>query len=240
MINVLVCDDDEKWLEISRNIMKRLGQKYNVLLDISLYRTINDIPQKNIEDKKFDIAYLDIELANGENGLELAKKIQQYNKWAIIFFLTSHREFTKEAFFDIQAFGYLGKPIKYNIFENYFQKAVLQVSSIKNRRITAVLEFYADKLPVKIGQKDIIFIEKKDRKIAINTFKKTYMINESMKQLENRLDSSFLKISQSVIVNMKEISFLSSSVCCLKTGQEFSIGRTYKNNVKDTYDKFLV
>lgn len=240
MINVLVCDDDEKWLEISRDILKRLGQKYNVLLDINIYRTMNEIPQKNIEDKKFDIAYLDIELANGENGLELAKKIQQYNKWAIIFFLTSHREFTKEAFFDIQAFGYLGKPIKYNIFENYFQKAVLQVSSIKNRRITAVLEFYADKLPVKIGQKDIIFIEKKDRKIAINTFKKTYMINESMKQLENRLDSSFLKISQSVIVNMKEISFLSSSVCCLKTGQEFSIGRTYKNNVKDTYDKFLV
>lgn len=240
MINILVCDDETEWLKISEDILRQLGRKYNVLLEISIYSSIKKIPKRDIEKGKIDIAYLDIELSNGENGMELAKTIQQYNKWAIIFFLTSHREFTKEAFFDIQAFGYLGKPIKNNIFDNYFQKAVLQVSSVKNRKIAAVLEFYSDKLPVKIKQKEILYIEKVERRIIINTLKKTYMVNESIKQLENRLDSSFLKVNQSVIVNMREISFLSKTVCCLKTGQEFAIGRTYKNNVKNTYDKFSV
>lgn len=240
MISILVCDDDTEWLKRSEDILTQLGRKYNVLLEINMYSSIREIPKGDIEERKIDIAYLDIELSDGENGMELAKTIQQYNKWAIIFFLTSHREFTKEAFFDIQAFGYLGKPIKHNIFENYFQKAVLQVSSVKTRSITTVLEFYSDKLPIKIKQKEILYIEKINRRIIINTLKKAYMVNESIKQLENRLDGSFLKVNQSVIVNMREISFLSNSVCCLKTGQEFAIGRTYKNNVKDTYDKFSI
>ena len=240
MINILVCDDDSNWLRISEDILIQLSKKYNILLEISTYNSMREIPKEDIEKKRIDIAYLDIELSNGENGIELAKLIQKYNKWAIIFFLTSHREFTKEAFFDIQAFGYLGKPIKHNIFENYFQKAVLQVASIKNRSITSVLEFYSDKLPVKVKQREIIYIEKIERKITIKTLKRSYQVNESIKQLESRLDSSFLKVNQSVIVNMREVSFLSNSICCLKTGQEFTIGRTYKNNVKDTYEKFSV
>ena len=240
MINILVCDDDAEWLKVANDLLTSLSQKYNIVVTISTYQSIGSIPKNDIENKKIDIAYLDIELENGENGIELAKIIQKYNKWAVILFLTNHREFTKEAFFDVQAFGYLGKPIKKNIFENYYQKAVLQVSSVKNREVQAVLEFYCEKLPVTIKQKDIFFIERIGRKTKIKTMKKAYMINDSIKQVEVRLDDCFLKISQSVIVNMKEISFLSKTLCCLKTGEEFVVGRTYRNVVKNTYDKFFV
>ena len=53
-----------------------------------------------------------------------------------------------------------------------------------------------------------------------------------MKQYEDDLTSQFIKVSQSIMVNKRYIESIDSYNVYLKSGEEFVIGRTYKDKVK--------
>ena len=109
MLKIAFCDDD---LEI----LKELGillDKYKTERDEDLTYTVFQSPLELLaaieKGFSFDILFLDI-LMPGENGIETAKEIRQYDNNMKIIFLTSSPEFAVQSY-TVGAYFYQLKPV---------------------------------------------------------------------------------------------------------------------------------
>lgn len=109
MLKIAFCDDD---LEI----LKELGillDKYKKERDEDLTYTVFQSPLELLaaieKGFSFDILFLDI-LMPGENGIETAKEIRQYDNNMKIIFLTSSPEFAVQSY-TVGAYLYQLKPV---------------------------------------------------------------------------------------------------------------------------------
>lgn len=232
-INIIICDEDRIGLKITTTYIEEFSQKYKVNSHIKAYEAIDDTFFNSIESNVFDIAFLEITYKDN-NGLEIAKEIQKKSPWVSIIFISELSEYAMHAF-QILAFGFLEKPTNQHLLEKLFIRAVVQAQSIRYRRIGSTIDFVANKVSVCIRQQSIIYLEKLKQKTKIITKQKTYETYETLSSIEGRLDSTFLRINQSIIVNMLLIATFEQSTIILRTGESFKIGRTYLKRVKEAY-----
>lgn len=96
---------------------------------------------------------------------------------------------------------------------------------------------YTDREIIKLDKDEISCIFTDDNKVYIYVGKTKYLIKYRIKEIEEILDSSFIKINQGCIVNIKNIKKFSSSVggsikVTLKNGFEDYISRRELTKVK--------
>lgn len=80
-------------------------------------------------------------------------------------------------------------------------------------------------------------IRTEDNQVKIHTKNDSYNINKRLYELENQLDSSFIRISKSTIVNINEIDYVAPSFkgimfISLKNGLKDNISRNYLSEFK--------
>lgn len=96
---------------------------------------------------------------------------------------------------------------------------------------------YTDREIVKVEKNEISCIFTDDNKVYIYVGKTKYLVKYRIKQLEDTLDSSFIKINQGCIININSIKQFSSSIggsikVTLKNGFEDYISRRELTKVK--------
>lgn len=232
-INIIICDEDRISLKINVTYMEEFSHKYKVNTAIHSFDTVNDTFYQYISENTIDIALLDIDFTNC-NGIHLAKTIQKKNPWVSIIFITERAEYAMEAF-NLLAVGFIQKPIQQLRLEKLFARCVIQAQSIKNRRFDINIDFTVNKSSISIRQASILYLEKLKQKTRIITTQKFYETYETLTSIENRLESSFLRVNQSIIINMHQIASLEQSSIYLRTGESFKIGRSYVKKVKAAY-----
>ena len=60
-------------------------------------------------------------------------------------------------------------------------------------------------------------------------------VYETITSLAGRLETNFIRINQGIIVNLDEVEAIRSGKLIMKTGDIFTIGRTYSKDVKKRY-----
>ena len=233
--NILVCDDESMVLKINCTYIHELAKKYKVDVNVSGFYNGEKVVEY-IGNNEVDIAFLDIDLKS-MNGIEVAAKILKKNPEVITIFITGHREFAYDAF-TVEAFGYLPKPVEPERLERLFKKAILQVNDINNRKMRTPLIITEDNIKKKINQSIILYIERIEAQSVIITKASKHYVYEAITSLENRLEENFIRINQGIIVNLNEVSSLQGNIVYMKTGEEFSVGRTYNKEVKKKYLEF--
>lgn len=235
-INIIICDEDRISLKINATYMEEFSQKYKVHSNINAYNKVDDSLYQYINENTIDIALLDIDFKTC-NGIHLAKEIQKKSPWVSIIFITERAEYALEAF-NLLALGFIQKPIKQLLLEKLFARSVIQAQSFKHRRIGTNIDFTVNKVSVSIRQASILYLEKLNQKTKIITTQKTYETYETLTSIESRLESSFLRINQSIIINMEQITSLEQSTIYMSTGESFKIGRSYMKKVKEAYGAY--
>ena len=235
-INIIICDEDRISLKINTTYMEEFSQKYKVKTNIYSFDTVNDSFYQYISENTIDIALLDIDFENCD-GIHLAKDIQKKNPWVSIIFITERAEYALEAF-NLLAVGFIQKPIKQLKLEKLFARCVIQAQSMKNRRFGTNIDFTVNKTSVSIRQASILYLEKLQQKTRIITTQKHYETYETLTSIENRLETSFLRVNQSIIVNIQQIASLEQNTIFLSTGESFKIGRSYIKKVKEAYANY--
>lgn len=96
---------------------------------------------------------------------------------------------------------------------------------------------YTDREIIKVDKNEISCIFTDDNKVYIYVGKNKYLVKYRIKQLEDTLDSSFIKINQGCIININSIKQFSSSIggsikVTLKNGFEDYISRRELTKVK--------
>lgn len=154
-MNVLIVDDNV----IVRNYLK------NILSNISDLKIIHEASNYHECYEKFmnfnyNVVFLDIDLGEETNGIQLGRELRKLNHDIQIIFSTAYREFAIEAF-ELDATDYILKP---------FNEAKILLSINKVKKLLPNIK----QSIIKVGNNfldidDIIFIEKIQRKLQFIT-----------------------------------------------------------------------
>lgn len=106
MVKVLILEDNVHMMEILKEIVSEDPLVEEVIDTHSGKEAI-----KLAKDNKPDIALLDISLNNekGLDGIEVAKKINNFNPETYLLFITGHTEYAIDAF-EVHPYDYILKP----------------------------------------------------------------------------------------------------------------------------------
>ena len=225
MIDIAICDDEK----IIRERITELVEKQGADCHIENFGAGNELLAAG---KHFDMIFLDIQM-EGKNGIETARAIREYDRKAVIVFVTAMKEYVFEAF-DVAAFHYLLKPIEEKKFTEIFENAAKEIQEQKRTQ-----EAEAPTLLVKtknrshmLKQSEIIFIENRANKVEIHTAGDVLEAYYTMSKLEGELGSSFYRCHRGYLVNMEHITEYSSDMIDMDNGE-----RVYM--AKDKYPEFV-
>jgi len=151
-----------------------------------------------------DLLLLDVRMP-GLDGFDAIRE-SRGRKLPMIVFVTAYDRFALDAF-GVHAVDYLLKPVELARFRE-------AMTAVKNRlRMAEALESrerYLDRVMVRAGARDlcldvndIAWIEAADYYACLHVADKQYLLRETIKSLEARLDPrKFVRIHRSVIVNL--------------------------------------
>lgn len=227
-----ICDDEDQQIRINGYYIKTFAEQHNYDIHLFGFCSASKLMEFT-RSNALDILLLDIDMGT-DLGIQIAQKLFQTHPNTIIIFLTSHSEYTKEAF-DVESMGYIIKPVNQSKLERTFGKAIVQIDALKNIKPFSSLIITEENTKKKINQADILYIERQQSKSIIFTASNIYRVYETISSLYNRLEATFLRINQHTIVNMNEIDKIKHNSVYLKSGLTIPIGKTFRKIVLESY-----
>lgn len=214
MLNIFLCEDNEKQREYFSNIIKKiiLIEKFDLQLSCvtadpqCVLNKINEITGTGIY-------FLDIDLHNNMNGLALAQHIRQLDPRGFIVFVTTHSEMSYMTFtYKVEAMDFIIKDnpkilqdrIHQCIVDAYHKYTSPRNLSQKTFTMTTADKEYC------IPLNEIIFFETSENihKVLLHTSNKILEFSSNMKNLENSLDGRFYRCHRSFIINREHIQYI--------------------------------
>lgn len=243
MYRIGICDDKKVEAHVASLYVKDYIKRHDYQCSVREFYTAERM-EKYLLKEELDIVFLDIDLKgdeeNGkkglspENGIVLARKFRKIYPDLVIVFITGHREFTAHAF-DVEAMGYILKPINPKRLDSILKRCILQVNALKSEEECAELVITEENLKKKLKLSDVIRAERQQRKTKIITPEKEYYVSETIIKLEEQTQGKFLRISQSDLINPSKIVGIEKRQVILRDGTQLNIGRTYMKKVREIY-----
>lgn len=256
-LSTIVIDDEKQAREGVKNLLENDPEIEIVEICKDGLKAI-----EAIDKLKPQLIFLDIQMP-GINGFEVLNSI--LSELPAVVFVTAHDRFALKAF-EVHAIDYLLKPFTNQRFYEALNKAkqsalnrnwehqkdqltqllssINQLSQRENKFIPAHPP-YEQKLIIRdsgkvifLNPNEVIRLEANDYYIKVHTQTKSYLVRESLKNMEKRLNGfSFLRIHRSHIINTRKISQILN---CGNAEFEFLLedqtrllsGRSYKDAVR--------
>ncbi len=220
-LSAIIIDDEEHARENVRLLLKENPQFH-------LVHECGDGQSAIAAIKKYrpDLIFLDIQMPE-VNGFEVIRAIPE-NERPYIIFTTAYDQYAIQAF-EINALDYLLKPLSDERFSAALKRATQHLNKDENanlqHRLSSMLQkmeeekskqSYLKKLSVKHKQrilfvdvKDIYWIEADNQYVKIHLPFDSYLLRQSLNQLEKVLDPEvFYRSHRSAIVNIDQIDHI--------------------------------
>jgi len=203
-----------------------------------------------LEKKPYDVLLLDIQMPEF-SGIELAERLnKRHTPIPSIVFVTAHHEHAVAAF-EKHAVDYVLKPFSNSRINEALDVAIRRTEGERVSRLIKVLPQLealiskAAKIAIKtkgrilfIDPKDVLIVEAQGNYVLLQRQSGSYLLRESISAIAEKLKPyGFVRIHRSVLVNssfVEEIQPWSTGeyVLRIKGGKEYTVSRTYKNNLK--------
>lgn len=228
-MRITICDDEEKQLVLIEEYVLQYIKKENFDIYVKSYRNPADLLEYEKRRDGSEIYLLDI-VMDGMSGLELGRQIREYNKRAIIIYLTTAREFSLDAF-SVNAFSYLVKPFKKERLFEELNKCVEYCLPPKKEEHIITVKTAEEIIPIATNK--INAVEYLDHRLIYHKTDNSKIESISArepfdKQAADMLELDiFIKCANCYLVNMKNIRSVTVRGFKMKNGSEFPITRKY-------------
>lgn len=257
-IKTLIVDDEEL---ARRGIRRRL---YDVPFVEVVGECVNGREAvASINELTPDLVFLDIQMP-GMSGFEVLEQVMP-SKSPFVIFVTAYDQHALEAF-QVHALDYLLKPIDDTRFkqalEHVHQQAIQRKNSTIGQQFSSLLNGfnpgadrpvqYRERFIIKSGGRisfvkacDIVWIEAAGDYVCFHLEGKTYLLRETMSDMESKLDPRyFLRIHRSTIVNAEYIQELRSHAngeyrIRMSEGSELKSSRSYRRQLQQFFGSDL-
>lgn len=232
MINIAICDDEEKQIHdlikiVSIN-MELHGINFNIFEFQSGESFIESITKNN-----YDIIFLDIEM-NALNGIETAKIIRKYDKKSIIIFLTAYPDFVFQGY-EVKASNYILKPYTPDKISAVLSSALEEITISKDTFYTIQTKSGFSRLNLS----DVLYFKSNKRKIIAKLNNNKIEFYEKLDNIEKETPSFFIRVHQSYLVNINFISTLELNQVIINN-ESIPVSRKYKNDLMISFAKFIL
>ncbi len=199
MINVIICDDNNKDRINVIRIVKKFMEKYNKEYSIHSYDDYNSEFYKIIETKLPSKIYLlDIETPT-KSGIDVAREIRRKDINSVIIFLTAHDELGNIVLKnDLMFLSFINK---FDDCENRLNNSLMKALNILNKKNT--IRFFDRNVLYTININDILYITKDsfERKTIIKTDYAEFKVNKSLSDIVKMLDNRFIQTHRACYIN---------------------------------------
>lgn len=248
-ITAIIVDDEALSVDVIAEYLK----PFNEIQVIGKF-TKSTLALEQILNLKPDLLFLDIQMPKLDGFQLLETVIQHYNPHII--FITAFDQYAIKAF-DTNAIGYILKPIEEQKFNTSISKTLhlfKQNNQDIYQNLKQLLEHqsaaknYLNKILIKepkrlfyISIDEVFCFEASGDYVSVVTTQKTYLINESLTALENKLDpNNFIRIHRSTIVSSNHIKeflpyFNGEYTIVLNNNKQVKVSRNYKENLNKIF-----
>lgn len=234
MIRVLICDDDPLFLDSLYNAVVALLSEKEIRSKVHKFQFLEEISDQMMA--SCDVAFLDVDYnAKNYTGMDIARRLRQFRKDAVIIFVTNFIEYAPEGY-EVQAFRYILKRNLQSELKMYLQQALDQLNT---SRETIKIQVYGEYIDLPI--EDVLYMEVMQHNVTVYVRKgwtgnctKTYEIYSSLSDMEEQLaERGFLRIHKSILANMRRIAKFQSKAAVLDNGISLRVSeKAYAENKK--------
>lgn len=230
-MKIAICDDD---IKIAEHIAHKINE-YNPHHSVKLFTSSDSlISYLNTKEANVDLLFMDIVL-DDENGIDIASRIADNHPDILTVFITAFAEkFSEEIFLKIKPYGYIHKPIKDDVLQHYLDSAKHDIE-VKSRNLSVKIGLDLFEIPFS----KIIYIESEKRlsHIYVEGFDNSHNTYAKLDEIQNHLDSRFIRCHKSYIVNADYIKSIEKDYFILKNGIEISISKAMHSDARVSYFK---
>lgn len=199
MINFILVDDDQKFVEIVKALIndKMLKTKFDYKI-----HTFYDYDKKFFDGvekiKNNKIYILDIETKSA-SGIDVARRIRDKDVDSVIIFVTSHNELGSEIVKEQLMF--LTFICKFTNFEINLQNAITKSLEILNHKTT--IRFTDTSVVYTIPIKDILYVTRDsiDRKCIIKTDYGEYRVGKTLADIKEIANGELVQTHRACLIN---------------------------------------
>lgn len=229
-MNIAICDDNLLDRELIVDLLECYFFNKSISYSIDQYENGDNLIYEIEDGHPYDIIILDIFMGK-LLGIEVAKNLRKLKFNGEIIFLTASSDFAVDSY-DVNAGGYILKPISYNKLKKVIDKITLKLgtnSYCVRQRSNFLL----------IPYNEIVYIESNNSKCILHRNNgEKYNIYKKLNEIESELnDSRFLRSHQSYLVNMDYI-IEAENQFQLSTGDVVLIRQRHVKEIRNQYLKY--
>ena len=235
MIKIAFCDDDMEVLHQMNELLDRYRVERNEDITYAAFQSPFELLTEIEKGIRPDILFLDVVMP-GQNGMDVAKEIRQYDMNMKIIFLTSSPEFAVESY-SVGAYFYQLKPIWEESFFRLMD-AVLAECEKKNKNSLILRGKDGSR---RIDLQQLEYCEVLGRKLLFHLENGAVLESAgSLDDLAGQLMqySNFFRPHRSFLVNMEYIQNISSRSIKMVNDAEIPIPHGKCSEVKNTYMEY--
>ena len=236
MINIAICDDTIEELEIISSYVSKNIKDLDIPFKISSFSEGQDLLEHiNSSKQNFDIIFLDVYM-KFSNGIDIAKRIRDFDKECKIIFITSSKEHAIDSY-DVSALHYILKPINEEKLSTAIKIAIESLNK-ENKQVVIMNK----KGNYRILYKDILYVESKAR--VVNIYLKSSEVISFYSKLEDFFqslkDERFLMCHKSFFVNMDYILKIENNCAFMCNNLIIPITSSKIAVIKEKYFDYLL
>ena len=235
MIKIAICDDEKN----IRSYLMSLIREQNTECEITEYASADEYLSSGVE---HDLLFLDIELkgsASGMDGMGMAKCIRntEHIKQPVIIFVTGYEKYVYDAF-DVDACGYLVKPVNEQKFAEVFSRAQEKIlSEAEQKKKTLVIQYARANKAIPLD--NIYYMESQKHKIVLYTKDGELEYYAKIGELEEKLQGHFCRIHKGYLVNLSYVEEYSRTEIILTNGDKLPLSKYKYEDFVKAYLRFM-
>ncbi len=235
MIKIAFCDDDMEVLHQMNELLDRYRVERNEDITYAAFQSPFELLTEIEKGIRPDILFLDVVMP-GQNGMDVAKEIRQYDTNMKIIFLTSSPEFAVESY-SVGAYFYQLKPIWEGSF---FRLMDAVLAECEKKKKNSLILRSKDGI-TRIDLQQLEYCEVLGRKLLFHLENGAVLESAgSLDDLAGQLMqySNFFRPHRSFLVNMEYIQNISSRSIKMVNDAEIPIPHGKCSEIKNTYMEY--
>lgn len=234
MIKIAIVDDQEEYLTILNDQVRKLCFNKSFEYKINMFRSGNELLQVYAQNEHYDIIFLDIDMP-GINGISISKELYLKGNNTIIVFITSHSELMSEAF-GMNVYSFINK-IDINIKLPYIFNKILNIfNQTKN------IVFKTEVGYTKFSTSSIVAISVESRKLYLylNNNEKIRIYDYFLSEIQKKINNNhFIYASRSLLINLRYVKGIVHDRICTTNDLSFEISKYKRKEIEGKFLEFL-
>lgn len=232
MIRLAFCDDDKSVIDELERLLERYRAERGYEIECATFQNPLDLLAEVERGARFDVLFLDV-LMPGENGMDAAAELRNYDSHVKIIFLTSSSEFAVQSY-AVGAYFYQLKPI----WAESFYRLMDSVLAAQEQEQTHSLILRGKSGITQVELKRLEYCEVIHRTLFFHLASgRVVEATGNMDELCSRLEpyGCFLRPHRSYLINLDYVQSLSARAVTMSCLTEIPIPRGKYNDIKNAF-----